>query len=264
MGHDVSPIGNHRLKTDNVVALAEDLASRLDVNIEYGYWGRDESFKLLEEEGGDRTVILGSHFKAENLMTFTLVDLKYQEKLLYEKFGVDIFYHRDFWSYSNAKKDDTTKYIAAQIAELAHPFYEMTSNEDDPNILNFFGGLYTNHAAYHSRWWQFCRQFVEPTRSNALDSEYLLQYRKSMMHYTLAFGGDTIYYLDDQSNALEGVGQGSENNMTWTDFEAHVKEKSADLLLDIPRFMLDEQYRKDFLSKDEYPLSFVDDFRDLR
>ena len=35
MGHDISPIGNHNLNTASIEELAEDIVSRVDINIEY-------------------------------------------------------------------------------------------------------------------------------------------------------------------------------------------------------------------------------------
>ena len=37
MGHDISQLGKHNLKTDNIEALAFDLSKRLKVNVEFGY-----------------------------------------------------------------------------------------------------------------------------------------------------------------------------------------------------------------------------------
>ena len=42
MGHDISPIGNHKLNTENIKMLAEDISSRMDINIVYGYYGQEE------------------------------------------------------------------------------------------------------------------------------------------------------------------------------------------------------------------------------
>jgi hypothetical protein len=84
------------------------------------------------------------------------------------------------------------------------------------------------------------------------------------MKYTLAFGGDKIYYLDDQSIILEGVGQGSEWKFSWNEFEKFVTDKTSPLMLNIPLFVTDRNYRNEFIEKKEYPLSFIDDFSDIK
>ncbi|NOZ47337.1 MAG: hypothetical protein GXO79_11235 [Chlorobi bacterium] len=86
MGHDISPIGNHTLNTENIELLANDITSRIDINIEYGYFGQKEHFKLLGENREDELIILGKVIKDETFKTFRLLDESYMLKRLYKKF----------------------------------------------------------------------------------------------------------------------------------------------------------------------------------
>lgn len=106
--------------------------------------------------------------------------------------------------------------------------------------------------------------FIESNFDNVEYLDELLEFRKELMKYTFAFGGDKIYYLDDQSNVLEGVGQGSEWELGWHEFEKFVANKTLPLMLNIPQFLTDRNYRNEFIKKKEYPLSFIDDFSDIR
>ncbi|HHB78118.1 MAG TPA: hypothetical protein ENK85_02655 [Saprospiraceae bacterium] len=99
MGHDISPIGNHQLKTTSVKELAENMVSRIDINIEYGYWGQKEYFHLLGQNKEDDLFILDTLIKHKDFKTYRLIDESYQLKELYDKFGNELFYMPEYWYY---------------------------------------------------------------------------------------------------------------------------------------------------------------------
>ncbi|WP_187477916.1 hypothetical protein [Amniculibacterium sp. G2-70] len=264
MGHDISPIANHKLNTKDVKVLAEDICSRIDINIEYGYWGQKEHFKLLGENKDDENVILGKIIKNEKFKTFRLIDESYQLKQLHQKYGDNLFYNPEYWIYYDGKLPEE-KWINEERKELVIPNFELTLiSSDETEYLSIHKELYSNDIPYYSRWWSFCRLFTESNFDNFEYLEGLLEFRKELMKYTLAFGGDKIYYLDDQSSVLEGVGQGSEWELSWTEFEKFVADKTLPLMLDIPQFLTNRNYRNEFIEKKEYPLSFIDDFSDIK
>lgn len=122
---------------------------------------------------------------------------------------------------------------------------------------------YGNDIPYYSRWWSFCRFFTECSFENEHYLSNFNEFRKELMNYTLKFGGNQMFYLDDQSNVLEGVGQGSEYELSWNELKKFVIEKTNNLLLDIPKFLTDRKYQKEFLKLKEYPLGMTDNFSDL-
>ncbi|HRO08457.1 MAG TPA: hypothetical protein PK047_06280 [Saprospiraceae bacterium] len=65
--------------------LAEDICSRIDINIGYGYWGQKVQFKLLGENKNDESDVLGKNIKNEKFKTFMLTDESYQLKQLHDK-----------------------------------------------------------------------------------------------------------------------------------------------------------------------------------
>jgi hypothetical protein len=263
MGHDISPIGNHQLNIENIKVLAEDISNCLDINIVYGYWGQKHQFKLLGENREDENIILGNIVKDQSFKTFSLIDESYQLKELHEKLGDDLFYIPEYWEFSDGKLPKL-EHIEQEKNDIIFPQYELTLAEsDESDRLCIYKELYGNHIPYYSRWWDFCRFFTERKFEN---SEYLaniLKFRKELKYYTQSFGGDTIYYLDDQSSVLQGVSEGDERYYNCKDFIEHVNTKTAHLMLNIPLFMTDINYRKEFLAKREYPLSFIDDFSDI-
>ena len=264
MGHDISAIGNHKLNTDSIKELAEDITSRIDINIEYGYYGQRQHFKLLGVDKEDSFVIIDKIIKHTDFKTFVLVDEAYQIKELHNKFGNNLFNNPDYWIYYDGELPDP-KIILEERKKVLHPSYVMElEDKDGYQYLTISKEHYENSIPYYSRWWCFCRFFIEKSYSNNKFLNDFNNFRKELMHYTFRFGGDTIYYLDDQSDVLEGVGQGSEWDMSWDSFEKFVSNKTSHLMLDIPKFLTDEEYRSEFHKLDEYPLSFVDNFADIR
>jgi len=236
----------------------------LSITPEYGYYGQKEHFQLLGEKGKDEYIVLGKISKNEKFKTFRLIDEYYQLKQLHEKFGDNLFYNPEYWMYHNGKIPEQ-KRIEEEKKLLLFPEFKITLiSNGETGYLKIYKELYSNHIPYYSRWWSFCRLFTESDFDNFEYLDRLLEFRKELMKYTLAFGGDKIYFLDDQSNVLEGVGQGSEWEFSWSEFEKFVTEKTLPLMLNIPLFLTDSNYRNEFLKKKEYPLSFVDEFSDIR
>lgn len=263
MGHDISTIINHTLNTSDIKSLAEDICSRVDINIEYRYWAERAHFDLLGENPKDIHVLLGSIIKDKKYPTFELYDDSYMLKQLYHKYGEELFYIPEFWLYSDGQIPEQNQ-IDQYKHEIIWPNYSLHLEEgDEYKYLSVYRDMISLNMAYYSRWWNFCRFFLENMLSDELSLTHLQEYRKKNMRYTHAFGGDIIYYLDDQSEVLSGVGMGGEWDMTWPDFTQFVHEKTSPLLLNIPKFLTDTHYRKDFLAKKEYPLAFLDDFLDL-
>lgn len=130
MGLDISPIGNHKLNTKNIKVLAEDITSRIDVNIEYGFYGKKEHFKLLGENRESEDIVLGKIVKDEKFKTFKLIDEHYHLKQLYEKFGENLFHNPDYWI--NHSKIPENERIEEEKKGLIFPYFEMDlmSSED--------------------------------------------------------------------------------------------------------------------------------------
>ncbi len=264
MGHDISPIGNHKLNTQDIKVLAGEISSRININIEYGFYGKKEHFKLLGEKRDDEHIVLGKITIDEKFKTYRLIDEHYQLKQLHEKFGDNLFYNPEYWIYYDGKLPEQ-KWIEEEKKELKFPEFELTLiSSKETEYLTIYKELYVNDIPYYSRWWSFCRLFTESNFDNFEYLDGLLEFRKELMKYALAFGGDKIYYLDDQNDVLEGVGQGSEWELSWNEFEKFVTDKTLPLMLNIPLFLTDRNYRNEFIEKNENPLSFIDDFSDIK
>jgi len=268
MGHDISPIGNHKLKTTDVYKLAQDITSRIDINIEYGYFGQKEYFKLLGRNKDDGLVYINKIVKHKDFKTFYLVDESFQLKELYNKFGDELLYKPDYWRYNENKIPDEQLILKSKKElelEIKHPSYSLDF-ENNTGSKNFI--IYKENFGitipYYTRWFGFCHFFTEKYYKEKEYFNKLNNFRKEIMDYTFKWGGDKIYYLDDQNYFLEGVGQGGEWDMSWVDFEKFVIKKTSHLMLDIPKFFADKNYRIEFHKHNDYPLSFIDNFEDIK
>lgn len=264
MGHDITPIGKHQLNNKSFRSLADDILSRFDINLKLAYFGFTDFYYLLGENKDSELVEIDFLIKNPKFKTYLLIDEKYQIEQIVEKFGEDIFDKKKFW-----RQPDNCLLTKEQVdrykMEYNYPIYNLEYwGADDFEVLTIHKDNYVNQMPYYSRWWTFCCFFVENKYIDAIQLKTFNDFRKQIQFYNQRLGGEKMYYLDDQNPDLEGVAQGAEAEMTWKEFEVFVLGKTSDLLLDIPLFLMDESYRKKFLAKNEYPLGFVDDFRDLQ
>lgn len=260
MGHDIVPISNHNLDISNIQNLAKDISSRLDINIIYGYNASEEHNALLKNGLPEKFVLVGEHIKDNSFLTYTLYDNYYQTKQLVEKFGIDIISKGEYWGYSNGMMPGT-EMIESEKSALQFFDYNLDYEENGETKYMYINNEhFTNHIPYISRWWMFCKYFLQENSFETID---LQEFRKELKFYTQKFGGNAIYYLDDQGTKIEGLGQGNECNLTWNQFQEQVKKYAENNLLDIPEYFLNEEYRNTFIKNRTYPDAFVDDFRDL-
>jgi hypothetical protein len=148
MGHDISPIGNHKLNTQNIKILAEDISSRVDINIEYGFYGQKAHFKLLGEKRNDEHIVLGKITKDEKFKTYRLIDECYQLKQLHEKFGDNLFYNPEYWIGYDGKLPEQ-EWIEEEKNELVFPDFELRLiSSQAREYLTIYKELYLNNILY--------------------------------------------------------------------------------------------------------------------
>jgi hypothetical protein len=165
-----------------------------------------------------------------------------------------------------------TFYIDAEKKSLIFSAYDFFLNGayDGPSII-IYNHLFENYTSYFTRWYPFCNIFMEE-ETDCWQNNFaeLLKYRTNLKFYMSKFGGNKMYYLDDQSYVFEGVGQGDEYEMTWDELENYVKEKGGRLIFDVPKYFTDVNYKQHwhniYINGDRHknlPLAFVDNFSDL-
>jgi hypothetical protein len=274
MGRDITPICKHNLNIKNIKTLAEDLFLRLDINIEYPsdelFWSLDNK-KIIQFKPKSTVKLI----KDDKFDTYFLIDDKQYEKLFIERYenGMNELYRQHYWDMFGCSHIPSNERIEQEKHELIFNSYDLTYKDDNgTKWLNIYNYCVNIHIPYYARWWGLCKTFNDEW-IEYWNSKHFLEYRKSIQYYSEKLGGTKVYFLDDQSDVLKGVGQGSEWDMTWEEIEKHILDKSDDLLLNISQFILDNNYRKKWIDKIsynglrtikyEYPLAFVDDFKDL-
>lgn len=258
MGRDISVLGTHNLDTSNVNVLAEQLSERLKINVQAMYYTNESHSKLLGIQ--DVGIIkLECYIANSDPVIYQLVDETYQMKQLYEKFGENVFKNPEYWCWTEGKPDE--KRIQDELKIINSPEYLLETPEDstdDYEFMYIYKFVYENALSYYSRWWDLCRAFID---SEGYRGDFFSDYRRKNAKHDVLLGGNGVFYLDDQSEVLQGVGQGCEADYTWLELRQFVPHVCKDLLLDIPRFINDTPYRNGFGS--DYPLAFFDDYSDV-
>jgi hypothetical protein len=266
MGHDITVLAKHNLATSDIASLAQDLGDRLAININYGYMNVEPDRRFLGNTQPEGFILLGTIIKNPNFIFYRLLDNNYQTRAVTEKYA-------ELYPYPT---EPTTEGIYTPsphtIASESHNQQFASYSLDGETAegyqhLMIYDEIYQNGFGYFSRWWHLCRHFMSISDFKP-SFDYLHDYRRTLQTITQKLNTDPlynqkIYYLDDQSGSMNGVGQGSEYDMTWAELTEFVTEKTADLCVDIPRFFTDDAYKIDFEGKNEYPKAFFDDFRDL-
>jgi hypothetical protein len=263
MGHDLRVLTNHNLNISSLETLAYDLLERLEVNIEYGYYSSENLCKILDEKITSKYIKIETLIKADNYPRAQLLDENYQQKKAIEKYGTEIMKNPLFWNMENFEPD--AEYLENRKKELQYNEYEFSVRINfEWYHLYIYNHLFDNSIAYIGRWWEFCRFFRKGNDDPFYNVDNLNKFRTSIQYYMEKLGGTKTYYLDDQSDVLDGVGQGNEVEMTWQEVDALIQEKTANILLNIPIYFTNEAYKNKFYNSEEYPFAFVDDFSDLK
>ncbi|OXA82850.1 hypothetical protein B0A56_03845 [Flavobacterium columnare NBRC 100251 = ATCC 23463] len=261
MGCDISILSKHNLNITNVETLAIDLADRLNLNIDYGYYATKEYSNLLGVDFENELIELGSIRKTKADARYLLVDENFQKKQLYEKYGDSLFDNKEYWSwYKNEMPNDDEIAEEKKDIALAYYFLDSVDSTNAEGYLNIHDEILMNDLYYFSRWWSFCGAMQT---NDGFDDRYTQTFRKKIMNSTLALGGDKAYFVNDQCNHLKGVGQGNEIYYNWNELEEFINSRPILEVISISKIALDPTYKNEVSKKTDRNLAFVDDFKDI-
>ncbi|MEG0984011.1 hypothetical protein [Algoriella sp.] len=260
----ISPLGKHNLDTSSIKKLAIDLSTRLCVNIEYGYIGYSEYFEMLEDPQPDNYIILGKILIDPNVKTYYLEEENYQEKQLYHKFGEEIFADKKFWWKYNFQ-DIPIHLIDITMNEILKPTFELKSKDENSfDWIDIHQDIYMNYMSYFSKWNPFMELFLKKDFYFKSTLNQLNKFRTVLMEYNKLFGGDKMYYLNNQSDIYQGIGNGDEFLFTWEEIDEILKDKCQDNILNIPLMLNDIEYQNLYLNSKKKIDCMIDDFSDLK
>lgn len=250
MGHDVSTIGNHKLNISNIEALAEDLSKRFKSNVEYGYY-HQYWFDINgnEIEPSYENVVLGKiSFAPSSNQTIWLSDEYYQIHQIINKHGDSYIKLPCF-----AESDSLKLEFESAIKGVS---FELRDVENDIDYGTIYNDTFRNSLhSFDSRWWSFCKAFMEQSDIWSVGFNAVNYYRKQILNLFATIGGDKVVHLDDQGDT-QYLTYGDYN---WQEILNELNAEFKETTLNISEFMK----HKKLLPKDKYPLAFYDDFNDL-
>ncbi|MFY7740705.1 MAG: hypothetical protein ACOVQC_09325 [Flavobacterium sp.] len=261
MGRDLVPIARHNLDVSSFEALAKDISNRMQFNIEYGYYDSEKNCELLGIPFVEEFISLGiAYFNKERDTIYRLIDFSYQEKLCYEKYG-DALFSMAIYNYSDEEVFHSQEEIEEKKWILSELSYDLQYTSNGNSLAEIGREVINLDFEYFSRWSFFYNIVIyENYEEHIADFN---KFRRNMMRFCELFGGDKIYYIDDQNRLLKGIGQSDELLYSWNELEIILKERLSDFIISIPKMMTDKYYKRSFQTCKNYDLGFVDDFSDL-
>lgn len=254
MGHDVNIIGKHRLNTESVEALANDLSDKLGANIVYGYhevfqWEICDNTKELNlSDGSGDWVELGRVISHPGEMDIQIRDYYYQARLISQAVSskslniispndslIEELNNAENWFDIERLKEDGSR------VELSYVFKDLFSMYGDP------GG----------RWSGFVHRLGQ--REPGPEPHSINCFRNEVKSFADKLGCDSVYYIDDQGPAME-----VEYTGLWDDVVSKLKSISDENpemeIISIPELLLNVDYGGPLNYSDTY----YDDFSDLK
>ncbi len=259
MGRYLTPISKHNLDLSSLENLANDLSQRLEINIEYGYYNNADLGKLYNTNSHNKFNVLGTALFTPKAEAFYLTDMRFLERELYKLMGRSFFSSKAYL-HAHDKTSITETEIDKRIADVENFYLELWyKNDENRSTIIYKECLNCEFFAY-SRWGVFLNAVLENS-DNCEDD--VKSFRINMKHTVQKTGGDKVFYVDDEREKLEGIGQTGEGTMPWIAVEPFIRKQFGEHLVNLARFYSDEAYRKQVNAFDKNDIVFVDDFSDL-
>ena len=247
MGRDLTILSKHDIDFDKQDVLLERLATIHQANVILGfvsYINLSEHFEVLDFENIDKDYVGGYKIKSLNLDTslptiFVLID-NYLYKWLRDQYGdkagaLPAF--KSEWFQEESKNND----IIQRFIEEDDDFYEVILSNSTYHIYRNhldLSGLYSKH-----RWWGFFYCVLQQKVFSKEDHFVLKKDLLPIKQIARSFGGRELWFLDDQSNMLKGIGQGEEYGMTWNNILTEIKLRAGeDKIIDLSKCITDHTY----------------------
>lgn len=259
MGRYLTPISKHNLDISSLACLANDLSQRLEINIEYGYYNRDNLGQLYSTSSHNKFNVLGTALFAPTAEAFYLTDMRFLERELYKQMGRSLFSSKAYLQ-AHHKTNITEVEIDKQIADFEHYYMELWYKNDENRSTIIYKECLNCEFFDFSRWGVFLDAVLEKSYNCEVDVK---SFRRDMMHFVQKTGGNKVFYVDGENEKLNGVGQTQEGEMPWEAVEPFIRKQFGEHLVDLARFYSDEAYQKQVKTFAKNEIVFVDDFSDL-
>jgi hypothetical protein len=246
MGHDICPIGQHKLNYRNIELLAKELSTIFTANIDYGYFDSCYFNPVTKEDLSTYEFIVHGHIthpKATN--TFFLSDEYFNRRKILEQYGDDLINILGVQSFNFYEFEQIKDNVRFEISD--------SINDDDLGIIQNDTFQCWLHD-YEHRWGGFRRTFTTDNFQDPKLAE-ITKYRQSLFEFYKKIGGNSVVYCDDQ-------GKSSKYVMECYFWQQIIHE------LETVHFKKVYNVAKLIKSKKKYspnfnPFAFFDDFSDL-
>lgn len=258
MGKSTMVLANHSLNTSSLADLALDLSNRLKMNIEYGYGDNCNinPDKTLRNPSYDY-IVLGSilNYKSDN--TYMLTEENYELK----KIALQILKNDDLEIKDS--DDEITIELKTSLKEVE---YEL-----DYNASHYQKSYFTIHKGslevwYEDslHWWDFCENVTFNTdEENAI---FINKWRKRNRDWIEKLGGTSMFVCCCEAESNNILEKGLYDS--WINTKKFAVATFEEKILRIAKhfkstFYLSKQSGFYYEYKNELPLAFFDDFKDL-
>lgn len=252
MGHDVNILGKHRLNTESVEALANDLSIKLRANIVYGYFDEfqweiyDNSKELRITTGSYDWIVLGSAVSHPGEINIKLCDRYYQQRQIIQEASYENL---------NIISDDSS----LKDMENSDSWFEIECLEEDGNLVQLdyvFKDFFCMYGDPGGRWAGFVHRLGFGTPWPGPQS--INSFRRQVKSIANKLGCGAVYYVDDQGPAMDVELNGRWNDVV-SELDSISKEKAGMEILSIQEIVSDTDYD----GPHNYSDTYYDDFSDL-
>lgn len=229
MSRDITPLGQHTLNFNDRKVFMSEIANRFQANVYFGFL---DSYNLVKDDlptftslgienpykdiFSAETYLLDIHIISESAPPFVLLNEDYIYQWLYEKYGEAAGNQKEFKKSWRQDPIDNNKTIelfrnASQVINFC---FKNTSGFISKEAVSVgFDEYFT--------YWDYLLGFISKTDYDFQDDFYesFLHYRNTNKETVRKFGGNCIYYHDDQGNNTGGSVQGNEWDMSWIEIE---------------------------------------------
>ena len=264
MGYDIHITARHRLNTDSLEALAQDLSKALDINIEYGYehnYDVDVKKRVIKYASKRRWVSLGNIKRGPYKVNYALIDERHEQREIINALGGNL---------------DKVKFKDVHDVFFKHPTLFQLCWQDNSGGDIFYmyiseSTLVVSMRNEPFRWDGFYMNFDQQWASEER-LEILNEYRRTVKRVLKALGSEYIYFYPDQGTpslidemtyqSWEKMEEYILSKSYITDYCMYTQTKVEDYrseIMDISSFMTAEEK----VYSEYYEDVFRDDFSDL-
>lgn len=248
MSNQTAILSNHSLDTSSIVVLAQQLSTKLQATVVYGYCNTIE-VPALQWEDDYKMVVLGEVKHNKATKTIYLQDSYYLHRFLLENHSDKI----ESWFSNDA-------YLLNRIKESKNlVFFEISEQPED---LNYFLFIFPNALGIEyldSYDWRSFTQFFSYNSSEE-SIRGLQEWRKEHQEFIHHFGGNEMIVYEDIAEDFESFAE--HKTITFEQLKQKVIDKHLNSHCSISHFLREKKYL-DLPKYDDSPLT-KEDFKRLR